>query len=89
MSIEAIINTIVMIAFFALSIDVIFQISHVFKRKSSGDVSLKGSIIRLLAVTTFLVKFIFEGDLVLIIGQAIFVSSYLVYFILLIYYRRK
>jgi uncharacterized protein with PQ loop repeat len=89
MTIQAIIDSATMVAFFALSVDIIFQIFHVIKRRSSKDVSIKGSVIRLAAVTTFLIKFILGGDPVLIIGQAIFVSAYVVYFLLLVYYRNR
>jgi len=88
MAIQIIIDYAVLIAFFALSVDVIIQILHIIKRKSSKDISIKGSLIRLAAVVVFLIKFITTGDIVLIIGQAVFIFAYAIYFILLIHYRK-
>ncbi len=86
--IQDIINAVTLIAFFAISIDIIMQIIHIYKRKSSMDLSLKGCFIRLLAGVIFTIKFYSTKDIYLIIGQTIFVMSYLVYFVMLIYYRK-
>ncbi len=88
MAIATIIDSAVLIAFFALSVDIIIQIIHITKRRSSKDVSLNGSLIRLVAVTIFLIKFVIAKDPVLIIGQAVFVSAFAIYFILLAYFRK-
>ncbi|MBI2043995.1 hypothetical protein HYT24_01385 [Candidatus Pacearchaeota archaeon] len=89
MAFQAIIDSAVLMAFFALSIDIIFQIFHILKRKSSKDLSLIGISLRLTASSIFLIKFITVGDLVLITGQAIFVTGFFIYVILLFYYRKK
>jgi len=88
MAIQAIIDSAVLLAYFAVSIDIVIQILHILKRKSSKDVSIKGSLIRLIAISIFLIKFITETDLVLIIGQAVSVMLFIVYFGLLVYYRK-
>jgi len=85
---EWFINYATIIAFFALTIDLILQIIHIYKRKSSKDLSLKGCLIRLIAGLILLIKFIATNDIYLTIGQGVFVFSYIIYFIMLIYYRK-
>ncbi len=85
---EVIANYGAVIAFFALTLDIFMQIIHIYKRKSSLDLSLKGCFIRLIAAALLLLKFEATKDLYLIIGQGIFVLSYIVYFFMLFYYRK-
>jgi uncharacterized protein with PQ loop repeat len=78
----------VLVAFFATSIDTLIQIKHVYKRKSSKDLSMLGCFIRLFAALIFTVKFYSTGDIYLIVGQTIFSTVYIIYFFMLLYYRR-
>ena len=77
----------VLIAFFATSIDTLIQIRHIHRRKSSKDLSILGCSIRLFSALIFTVKFYTTGDIYLIIGQTIFSTVFIIYFIILLYYR--
>jgi len=77
----------VLIAFFATSIDTLIQIGHIYRRKSSRDLSILGCSIRLLSALIFTFKFYTTGDIYLIIGQTIFSIVFIIYFIMLLYYR--
>lgn len=84
----SIINYMTFIAFIALTLDVIFQIFRVAKKKSSGDISLRGCILRVIAVLIFEIKFILLDDPWLVLGQGIFGSIFLTYFFLVLLYRK-
>lgn len=76
------------IAFVALTLDIIIQIYHINKRKSSGDISLKGCIIRIFGAGVLQIKFFSLNDAYLIFGQTIFLSIYMIYFLLIIHYKK-
>jgi uncharacterized protein with PQ loop repeat len=75
------------LAFFALAIDIILQIRHIWRRKSSADISIFGVFVRTAAASVFLIKFTLVNDAYLIMGQAVFVALLLVYIGLLVAYR--
>jgi uncharacterized protein with PQ loop repeat len=77
------------IALLALTLDILIQILHIWKRKSSLDISIKGATLRVAAATILLLKYVSIQEPFLLLGQAIFLSSYITYFILLIVYRKK
>ena len=88
MTLELIINYITLIAFIALTLDVIFQILQVAKKKSSKEISIRGCILRIVAISILEIKFFLINDPWLIIGQGIFGSIFLTYFFLVLFYRR-
>jgi len=85
---QIIIDYALIVAFIALTADIIIQILHITKRKSSKDISIKGCIIRSFGALVLLIKFFLLSDLYLVIGQTIFLLAYITYFSLIIYYRK-
>jgi len=85
---QIIVDYALIVAFVALTADIIMQIFHIAKRKSSGDISIKGCIIRSFGALVLLIKFFLLSDIYLVIGQTIFLLSYATYFLLIIYYRK-
>lgn len=81
-------DIIIFIAFFSLSADVILQIMQVCKEKDSREISLKGELIRLFAVSVFLIRFIVIKDYILAIGQTIFILVFITYLFIIAKYRR-
>jgi len=79
----------VLVAFFLIGIDIFFQIRQVKHERESRDVSLTGAGIRLFAAVVFLIKFVLLSELILIIGQSVFVAIFLYYISVLTYYRKK
>ena len=77
------------VAYGALSIDVVFQINTIWTRKSSADVSILGVIIRTTAISIFLLKFLLLGDTIIIAGQSVFLVLMAVYISLLVMYRTR
>ena len=85
---QIIIDYALIVAFIALTADIIIQILHITKRKSSRDISIKGCIIRSFGAFVLLIKFFLLSDTYLVIGQTIFLLVYITYFSLIIYYRK-
>ena len=85
---QIIIDYALIVAFIALTADIIIQILHITKRKSSRDISIKGCIIRSFGAFVLLIKFFLLSDTYLVIGQTIFLLTYITYFSLIIYYRK-
>ena len=85
---EWIVNYITLIAFAAFTIDNLIQIRHIWKRKSSKDISIKGSSIRLSAGLIILIKFLTLKDIYLVVGQGIFIVTLATYFVLLLKFRK-
>ena len=85
---ELFINYITVIAFIALTLDIIFQISQVIRVKSSRDISIGGCSVRLIAISILGIKFILVNDPWLVIGQGVFGIIFLTYFTLVLLYRR-
>ena len=86
--IEWIVNYSTLIAYIAFNIDNLIQIRHIWKRKSSKDISIRGALIRLAAGLIILIKFFTIKDVYLIIGQGIFIATLTTYSILLLTYRK-
>jgi uncharacterized protein with PQ loop repeat len=86
-----ILNLFTLLAFVALNLDIIFQTIHVFKTKSSRDISLPGLLIRLFAIVIILIKYFALSDITLVIGQALILLTFTLYLGLAVYYfiRRK
>lgn len=76
------------IALLALTVDIFIQIIHIHKRKTSNDISIKGATIRVFAAAILLVKYVAITDLFLLTGQLIFLLVYIVYFAMLIFYKK-
>ena len=85
---QIIIDYALIVAFIALTTDVIIQILHIIKRKSSRDISIKGCVIRIFGAVVLLIKFSLLSDSYLVIGQAIFLLVYATYFLLIVHYRK-
>jgi len=85
---QIIIDYALIVAFIALTTDVIIQILHIIKRKSSRDISIKGCVIRIFGAVVLLIKFFLLSDSYLVIGQAIFLLVYATYFLLIVHYRK-
>ena len=83
------INWATLIAFIAFNVDLVFEIQKVLATRDSKDVSLPGIFIRLCASTILVLKFVFIKDDALIVGQGIFTSVLLIYFVLLVKYKKK
>lgn len=77
------------IAYVAFNLDMLFEIRKVLATRDSRDLSIPGMSIRLFAAALLLAKFTYIQDTYLIIGQTIFVTTILIYLILLVKYRRK
>lgn len=87
--IELLVNYATAIAFIALTIDIMLQIRKLIRRKSAKDISRKGCTIRLIAILLLEAKFIVLKDFWLILGQGLFNVLFLVYFVLILKYRKK
>jgi hypothetical protein len=79
-------DTLTLLSYIALNIDILFQIKRIYKTKSSRDLSLLGMSIRYAAILIILVKFISISDLPLIIGQALITLTFTTYFVVAVYY---
>jgi hypothetical protein len=76
------------IYYIAFSADLLFQIIRVYRRKSSLDISWKGTFVRTIGSSVIFIKFLTVGDRSLIVGQSVFLIAVFVYLILVIYYRK-
>ena len=85
---EWIINYATLIAFLSFLIDNIIQINHIYKRKSSKDISIGGVLMRFAAALILLTKYVSIKDEYLIMGQSLFTITFAIYFILLVKYRK-
>ncbi len=75
------------LAYVALLFDMALQIRRVYLRKSSGDISIAGSLIRVLASTVFLFKYVYMHDALLTAGQTVLIILLAAYVYLVIWYR--
>jgi len=85
---ETIVNYATTIAFLIACADLVIQIRHLNKRKSSHDISLLGAAMRFFAVNILLIKYSLLKDPVLIFGQATFNTLLGVYTFHIIKYRK-
>jgi len=86
---ETIINYSLVVAYIGFTSDLIIQTIHVLRRKSSRDISIKGFLVRIFSSSTLLIKYVAIYDLFLLIGQAVFIFVLLIYFVVVLVYRRK
>lgn len=87
-----IINLLTGLSYLALIIDVLLQIRRIHYTKSSHDISLTGIFFRLVASLVIMVKLISIKDIPLLVGQGLFVITFIAYFYLTIIHvkhRRK
>lgn len=79
-----------LLSYVALNVDILFQIRHIYRRKSSRDLSLVGMSIRYVAILIILIKFVTLSDLPLILGQGLIMVTFTTYLVLaLVYYRAR
>ena len=76
-----------LISYIALNVEICMQAWHIYRTKSSHDLSIPGMVIRFMAIAIILVKFATIGDLPILIGQAVIVLTFGTYFALAIHYR--
>ncbi len=86
---KIIINYATLIAFIGLTLDNIIQIYHIIREKSSDNISFRGESIRLLAVIILLTKFILIKEYFLVIGQTIFLTTFVIYLFVIIKYHKE
>ncbi len=75
-------------AYIAVNIDILLQIKRIHHTKSSHDLSIFGFSIRYAALIIILIKFLSVGDMPLVIGQVLLVTTFTGYLILAIFYAR-
>lgn len=86
---ELFINYATLAALLALTMGIVLQIRKVVIRGNADTISVTEILLRFLASSMLVVKFIAVADLYLMLGQGIFTSSYLVYVILVLHTNRK
>ncbi|HJO89630.1 MAG: hypothetical protein QGH85_00530 [Candidatus Pacebacteria bacterium] len=79
-------DSLTLISYIALNVDILFQIRQIYKTKSSKDLSLIGLTIRYAAILIILIKFISLSDFPLIAGQGLIAFTFTTYFIFALYY---
>ena len=84
---ELLISYATVIAYIAFSTDLVIQILRIYRRKSSNDVSARGTAIRTIGSLVILLKFISVDDIYLIIGQVLFTLTVATYLLMIIKYR--
>ena len=77
----------VALAYVALLFDMALQIRRVTLRKSSGDISIVGVVVRTLASIVFMLKYVYMQDPLLTIGQSLLLTLLAIYVFLIIWYR--
>ena len=75
-----------LLSYVALNVDILFQVKHIYRTKSSHDLSLVGMSIRYAAILIILIKFVSISDVPLIVGQGLIVFTFTAYFTLALYY---
>jgi hypothetical protein len=78
-----------LIAYIAFSTDLTIQIIRVYRRKSSADISWKGTAMRLAGSAVILLKFVGLSDPYLIIGQILFTLAVGSYLFVILRYRKR
>ncbi len=85
---DTIVNFATIIAFIIACADLVIQIRHLNKRKSSHDISLLGAAMRFFAVNILLVKYSLLKDPYLMIGQGAFNTLLGIYTYQIIKYQK-
>lgn len=83
------IDIVVSLSFIFLNIDILLQNVKVYKRRSSQDIALPGTLIRYLAILIILYKYLTIKDSALIAGQLFILLNVSVYILLILKYRKK
>lgn len=83
------INTLVIISYIALNLDVLLQNYRLYEIRESVDISLSGVALRLFAVIILATKFYLLNEGALFIGQSLLGLNVTVYLVLVTRYRRK
>jgi len=83
------INIATIFAFLIASSDLVIQIQHLNKRKTSHDISILGAVLRFIGVNILLAKYAFVKDIYLILGQIFFNSLLGIYTYKIIQYRKR
>lgn len=84
-----VIDYLTLVAYAALNIDVIAQTIHIFRRRSSLDISIYGVLLRFVAIAIIWLKLNQLGDIPVLIGHSFILITFVVYFITIIYFRIK
>jgi len=79
-------DSLTLISYIALNIDLVLQIRRIYKTKSSDDISLTGMAIRYVAIIIILIKFISLESVPLVVGQGLVAVTFTVYFIMAVTY---
>lgn len=87
--IELLINYATLLAFIAFSVDLLYQIRNLIRKKSSKSVSLLGLTARTIGTFVLLIKYINLSDVYLISGQVFFMVLVIIYLWLAYKYRNN
>jgi len=79
-------DSLTLISYIALNIDLVLQIRRIYKTKSSDDISLTGIASRYVAIIIILIKFISLESVPLVVGQGLVAVTFTVYFIMAVTY---
>jgi len=88
MNLMNLLDSLTFLSLVAINIDVLLQNIRVFRRKSSLDISLLGTLIRYGAIIVLLAKYLTLQDAVLILGQVVVLVNVGVYTALVVKYRK-
>jgi len=83
------VNTLVIISYIALNLDVLLQNYRVLAMRDSVDISLTGVLMRLFAVAVLAMKFQILDEWALFVGQSILAVNVAIYLLLVTRYRYK
>lgn len=83
------IDYLVLLAILAIVVDVAFQISKVKEEHESRDISITGAVVRFVAASVLMAKFVLVKDWALIVGQTVFLVVFIYYLGVLIHYSHK
>ena len=86
---STLINYATIFAFLIASCDLVIQIRHINKRKTSHDISILGALLRFVSVNILLAKYSLVKDNYLIVGQLIFNLLLAIYTFEIIKYRKR
>ena len=76
-------------SYLALTADILFQIRHVHKHRSSHDISITGLGIRYVAILIILYKFYTLGEWPLLLGQVCLTITFTLYLVLVVRYYKQ
>jgi uncharacterized protein with PQ loop repeat len=87
--INLLINYATLLAFIAFSVDLLYQIRNLIRKKSSKSVSLFGLTARTIGTLVLLIKYVKPSDVYLISGQVFFMVLITIYLWLAYRYRKQ